>query len=360
MTDVDDPSSPPASPLAILPAHVGVVVIGRNEGQHLLRGLGSIGAQAGAIAYADSDSADDSVALVREHFPAVAVVEMKATPGNPMSPARGRNEGYAALRQRLPAVRYVQFLDGDCELHSQWLSTAANYLDQHPEVGIVTGRLRERERNRNAFHRLADMEWDQPPGEVNAMGGIMMVRAEVWERVGGQNALLPAGEELELCWRVIDAGYKTMRLTDDMALHDIDMASFGQWWTRSVRTGHAFAQGYWVHRDGWHLRQVISMLAYGAMLPGVAVGGAPLSLGASLGLLAAYPRLWKKIEQHRRERGDDADDARLYATATVVGKIAGAMGVAKFLTKTLPRGQGGRRGQIGARRGVPPPGRGII
>lgn len=356
---MSDAANDAPSPSSILPAHVGVVVIGRNEGEHLVRALGSIGPQAGAAVYADSDSTDHSVALVRERFPSVEVVEMRAGP-RPLSPSRGRNEGYAALRVRLPGVRYVQFLDGDCELHPRWLSTAAAYLEAHPEVGVVAGRLRERERDRNAFHRLADMEWDQPPGEVNDMGGIMMVRAEAWDRVGGQNPEIPAAEEREFCWRVIDAGYKVMRLADDMAVHDIDMVSFVEWWTRSVRTGHAYAQGYWVHRDRWHLKQLLSYVAYGAALPGVALGGAPLTLGMSLGLLAAYPRLWKKVEQGRRQRGDDPDDARLYAAAAVAGKVAGAVGVAKFFTKTLREGRGGRREGIGARRGAPPPGRGIV
>lgn len=354
----DSPATDEPS-LTIPAAHVGVVVIGRNEGAHLLRALGSIGAQAGAVAYADSASTDDSVALVRARFPEVAVVEMTAAE-RPLSPSRGRNEGYAALRQRLPELRYVQFLDGDCELHPRWLSVAAEHLAAHPEVGVVAGRLRERDRERNAFHRLADMEWDQPPGEVNDMGGIMMVRVDAWERVGGQNPDIPAAEEREFCWRVIDAGFKVLRLGDDMALHDIDMASVLEWWTRSVRTGHAYAQGWWVHRDRWHLRQLVSCLVYGAALPGAAVGGAPLTLGASLGLLAAYPRLWKRVEQTRIARGDAPDDARLYAAANVVGKLAGAMGVAKFFGKTLREGRGGRRASIGAaRRGAPPPGRGI-
>jgi GT2 family glycosyltransferase len=356
---MNDPAANDQPASSIPPAHVGVVVIGRNEGQHLLRALGSIGAQAGAVAYADSESTDDSVALVRERFPAVEVVEMRAAERR-LSPSRGRNEGYAALRRRQPEVRYVQFLDGDCELHPRWLSAAAAYLDAHPEVGVVAGRLRERDRDRNAFHRLADMEWDQPPGEVNDMGGIMMVRVEAWERVGGQNPDIPAAEEREFCWRVIDAGYKVVRLPDDMALHDIDMASLAEWWTRSVRTGHAYAQGWWVHRDSWHLRHLVSLVTYGAALPGAAVGGAPLTLGASLSLLAAYPRLWRRVERARLARGDSPDDARLYAAASVVGKLAGAMGVAKFFAQTLPQGGGGRRASIGgARRGTPPPGRGI-
>ncbi len=350
-------------PAVSVPAdQVGVVVIGRNEGEHLMRALASVGPEAGVVVYADSESSDDSVAMARERFPAVEIVELRAA-DYPLSPSRGRNEGFAVLRQRLPQLRYVQFLDGDCELDAGWLPHAIEHLEAHPDVGVLAGRLRERDRERNAFHRLADMEWDQPAGEVNDMGGIMMVRVSVWDEVGGQNPDIPAAEEREFCWRVIDGGHKVMRSAADMALHDIDMASLAEWWTRSVRSGHAYAQGYWVHRDSWHLRHVLSFLTYGAALPGAAVGGAPLTLGLSLSLLGAYPRLWKKVEQARLERGDAPDDARLYAVASVAGKVAGAMGVVQFFAKTLAQGRGGRRETVGGgerRGGAPPPGRGIV
>ena len=78
------------SSIVIPPAQLGVVVIGRNEGRHLLDAFGSVGEQAGAAVYADSDSTDDSVALVREHFPAVEIVQMRASERR-LSPARGRN-----------------------------------------------------------------------------------------------------------------------------------------------------------------------------------------------------------------------------------------------------------------------------
>jgi len=336
MTDTTEPVISPVSP-----EQLGVVIIGRNEGVLLRRSLGSVDARVGTVVYVDSASTDDSVALVRREFPDAVVVEL--TTDRPMSPARGRNEGYAALKQHMPQLRYVQFIDGDCELHVDWLSVAARYLEQHAHVGVVAGRLRERERERNVYHRLADMEWDQPPGVVEDTGGIMMVRAEAWEAAGGQNAAMPAAEEREFCLRVSEAGYGIVRLPDDMANHDIDMAQLREWWTRSVRMGHAYAQGLWIHRDGYHARRVASLVAYGAVLPGVAVGGALPSLGMSLWLLAGYPRLWRKIERDRRARGDRRDDARLYATANVVNKLAGALGVATFVTKTLREGRGGRR-----------------
>lgn len=329
------------APASAQAGSLGVVIIGRNEGELLLRALGSVGAQADAVVYVDSASTDDSVEIVRRHFPDAIVVELDTD--RPLSPARGRNAGYAALKQRLPDLARVQFVDGDCELDPSWLRTASQYLHDHPEVGVAAGRLRERDRERNAYHRLADMEWDQPAGPVEETGGIMMVRADAWEAAGGQNADMPAAEEREFCLRVSAAGWSITRLGDDMAQHDIDMDALGQWWTRSVRMGHAYAQGLWIHRDGYHARRVLSLLAYGAVLPSVAVAGAIPTLGLSLGLLRGYPRLWRKIERDRLARGEAEADARLYATANVANKIAGAIGVARFVTGTLRRGRGGRR-----------------
>lgn len=324
------------------PEHLGVVVIGRNEGHLLVRALGSVSDVAGAIVYADSASTDDSVERVQREFPSVHIVRID--PSRPMNPARGRNEGMARLREILPTVRFVQFLDGDCDLAPTWLAAARRYLTENPNVGLVCGRLRERQRERNRYHRLADMEWEQPAGEIADLGGIMMVRTEVWDEVGGQNSDIPAAEEREFCRRARAAGWTAMRLADDMAHHDIDMARFSQWWQRTARMGHSWAQGLWIYRDRPHLRAVASIAVWGGLIPAATVVGALPSLGASVPLAGlAYRRLWRKIVAERQAQGDRDDDARLYAAATVAGKFAGALGLARFVLRTLPSGRGGRR-----------------
>lgn len=330
----------PSARVAPAPA-LGVVVIGKNEGQQLLRALGSIGPRAAAVVYADSASTDDSVALVREHFPAVRVVQLDAT--RPLSPARGRNEGMAELRRALPDVALVQFLDGDCDLCPGWLEGASTYLEEHAEVGIVCGRLRERHRERNRFHRLADMEWAQPAGDIDDLGGIMMVRTRTWDDVDGQNADIPAAEEREFCRRALARGWRARRLPEDMALHDIDMEELSEWWTRMTRMGHSWAQGLWIYRDRYHLRHVASLAVWGALIPALAVVGALPTLGVSFTLLFPYRRLWRRMVVEREAQGDRPDDARLYATAMLAAKLAGTVGVARFFLRTLPAGRGGRR-----------------
>ena len=92
--------------------HVGVVVIGRNEGPRLERCLASLIGAAQKIVYVDSGSTDGSVQMARRL--GVEVVELDMT--MPFTAARARNEGFARLQHVLPSMRHVQFVDGDCEV----------------------------------------------------------------------------------------------------------------------------------------------------------------------------------------------------------------------------------------------------
>jgi GT2 family glycosyltransferase len=218
-------------------APIGVVAIGRNEGERLHRCLTSlIGLDLNlAVVYVDSGSKDDSVALARSL--GIEVVELDRSA--PFSAARARNLGFERLRQIAPGMRYVQFLDGDCQVADQWLDLACRALEDRPGLAVVCGRRRERFPERSIYNRLADLEWDTPVGEAIACGGDAMMRADAFEAVGGYNPTLPAGEEPELCQRLRQQGWKVWRIDAEMTWHDLDMRRFRQWWTRQVRSGYS-------------------------------------------------------------------------------------------------------------------------
>jgi hypothetical protein len=200
-------------------------------------------------------------------------------------------------------------------------------------TGLVTGRLRERDRERTRYSRLADMEWDQPDGEIEACGGVALVRVEAFERVGGFAARLAAGEEPEMCFRMREQGYRLVRLQREMALHDMRIADFKGWWRRSVRSGRAIAAAISLHpwsRDPYCVRQwrqLASVLAWGLALPAISLMVAVPTGGLSLILLGAYPALWWRIRRARTLKGDDPRDASLYATACLMGKLAQVVGI---------------------------------
>ena len=108
--------------------HLGVVVIGRNEGERLRRCLESLGGLVRAAVYVDSGSEDDSVAMARKM--GASVVELDTT--IPFTAARARNEGFAALRRARADVEMVQFVDGDCEVEDGWLQRASQELHDNP------------------------------------------------------------------------------------------------------------------------------------------------------------------------------------------------------------------------------------
>ena len=222
---------------------IGVVVIGRNEGERLRKCLQSVKKNADQVVYVDSGSTDGSIAMAIGK--GIDVVELDLS--TPFTAARARNEGFKKLLELVPNLIYVQLVDGDCEIVDDWLETAAAFLNSHDDVAIVCGRLRERHPERSIYKMLCDIEWDTPIGASKACGGIAMVRAEALADVGGYRADLIAGEEPKLCVRLRAAGWKVWRLDTEMALHDASMTRFGQWWKRALRGDYAFAEGVYLH-----------------------------------------------------------------------------------------------------------------
>jgi GT2 family glycosyltransferase len=298
---------------------IGVVVIGRNEGERLRRCLQSLGRI--AVVYVDSASTDGSVQAARAMGAEIVELDMRV----PFTAARARNAGYERLRELAADTRYVQFVDGDCELVEGWLSKARTFLDEHPGVAAVCGRLREKYPERSVYNTLCDIEWDRPAGEAKACGGNAMMRADAFESSRGFRADLIAGEEPELCVRLRTAGWRIWRLGEEMALHDAAMTRFGQWWQRSKRNGHAFAEGAWLHGappERHYVREARRALLWGVLLPlSIVTAAAVNPLG--LGLLAVYPL---QVVRLATRGGLSGRKAWLRAVFLVLGRFPEGLG----------------------------------
>jgi GT2 family glycosyltransferase len=174
------------------------------------------------------------------------------------------------------SLDYVQFIDGDCELLPGWIGAASAFLDSHPHVAAVQGRLRERHPEATIYNRLCDMEWQKAVGEIPACGGIAMMRVDAFREAGGFDTRLIAGEEPELCVRLRKADWKVWSLPEEMALHDAAMIRFSQWWRRAIRGGHAFAQGAAMHGappERHKVKETRRALVWGLALPAVTLIG---------------------------------------------------------------------------------------
>lgn len=304
---------------------VGAVAIGRNEGERLRRCLESLAPEVALVVYVDSGSTDGSVELARSMGCEVVALEARL----PFTAARARNAGVDRLRARMPHLKYVQLVDGDCEVVEGWLTRARARLEERTELAVVCGRRRERYPEASIYNRLCDIEWDAPIGDVLACGGDAMVRLEAFESVGGFNPQLIAGEEPELCVRLRQAGWKIERLPVEMTLHDAAITSFSQWWRRAKRAGHAYAEGALLHGappERHFVHETRRILFWGAAVPAIAVGAAIPTLGLSLGLLGGYGVSAMRVYRHARRRGRAPEEALPYALFATVGKVPELLG----------------------------------
>lgn len=330
----DAPQVPKTTEPPLTEGTVGIVVIGRNEGERLKVCLRSLTGQAERIVYVDSGSTDGSLEYAQACGAAVVALE------RPFTAARARNAGLARLSAMNPEIPFVQFLDGDCELRSGWLHAGAMALARDPGLAVVCGRLRERFPEASIYNRLCDLEWDTPVGPAEASGGIAMMRIAAFAEVEGFRPELIAGEEPDLCLRLRQRGYRVLRLDAEMALHDAAMLRFGQWWRRARRCGHGYAEGAALHRREpgrfWQ-RESRRVAFWGLALPSLAIGLSIPTFGLSLALLAGYPALGWRTYRGSRKQGRSPADAWLYARFCVLGKLPEGLGLAEYWLRRLAR-----------------------
>ncbi|WP_404711194.1 glycosyltransferase [Sphingomonas sp. MMS24-J13] len=284
---------------------VGIVVIGRNEGERLKGCLRSV-IGAGPVVYVDSGSTDGSQDFARSF--GVALVELPVPPK--FTAARARNAGIAALLEHAPGLEMIQMVDGDCIVEPRWIETGVMALDADPGLAGVFGRRAEIAPDRSIYNRICDIEWNVPPGPVLATGGDALFRVAALTQVGGYADDLIAGEEPDMCVRMARAGgWRFLRVDEPMTRHDAAITRFGQWWKRARRAGYAAAEHVGRHGAGalpGDVAQVRRMMLWGFWLPALALLSLLLALldwrlGAIAVLLGGL-YLLQFLRLSRRER----------------------------------------------------------
>lgn len=312
---------------------IGVVVIGRNEGERLRRCLNSIAQQTQLTIYVDSGSTDGSVEWARAQGFHVLDLDTRL----PFTAARARNAGFARLVALHPEIQVVQFVDGDCEVVAGWLQQARDFIARNPAVAVVCGRRRERFPEASIFNAHCDLEWDTPVGDARACGGDAMMRCAAFIQSGGYRESLIAGEEPELCLRIRAAGFKVWRIGHEMTLHDAAILTWKQWWRRTRRSGYAFAQGSYLHggtpEKHW-VAETRRAVAWGAVLPLTTALSFTVWWPAGLLLASLIPA---QIARLALRYGSSGKPAWRTGTLLLAGRLPEAAGVARFWLDTLTR-----------------------
>ncbi len=187
------------------------------------------------IIVADNGSADGSVEYLHNHFPDLRLIVL---PEN-----SGYTGGYNRALGQIEAQYYV-LLNSDVEVLEGWLPPLVRAMDSHQEIGVcmpkilswtkpshfeyagASGGFIDRYgfpfcRGRILSHIEEDKgQYDNPVPVFWASGTCMMVRSELYHRLGGlDNAFFAHMEEIDFCWRVHWAGSQVWVIPQSAILH---------------------------------------------------------------------------------------------------------------------------------------------
>jgi cellulose synthase/poly-beta-1,6-N-acetylglucosamine synthase-like glycosyltransferase len=302
---------------------ISVVAIGRNEGPRLVRCLQSIRdsnypSDRLEVIYVDTNSTDDSCDAAEKL--GAKVVRIK--PERP-SAATARNAGCRAARHDL-----IHFFDGDTVVNPSWFKKAAKAMSD-PAVACVFGRREEVAARATIYNFWAHHGWHVSPGPAEHCAGDALFRRDVLEKAGGFDEKLIAGEEPDLCYRIRSEQKLTILAIDEpMTLHDMGMTRFRQFWRRSVRTGHAFAEVGGRHRGMVRWRKARWRNLFYAI-------ATPVSLVLSLSFSSVWPlaiwlfwvaTAWVRNAVRARARVGSFADALRYSASHYITKTPEAVG----------------------------------
>jgi cellulose synthase/poly-beta-1,6-N-acetylglucosamine synthase-like glycosyltransferase len=280
--------------------------------------------------YVDSASTDDSCNSAREHGASVVELDMSV----PFTAARARNAGFEKLVQEHPELEYVQFIDGDCEVVSEWLDVAIEELDRSPEVVAVCGWRKERHPESSVFNRICDVEWHSGPvGTTGSFGGDVMIRAAAFRELGGYNPKVIAAEDDELSVRFRKAGGRLLRVDRDSTIHDADIHRTSQWWRRATRCGYGYAQVSGLHGappERKFVPEKRRVVLWGFAVPVVALALAPVTAGLSCVAFARYPVSGLRAAMLSKDLGFPVSYAAAWGVSCALSPFPEFIGVAKY------------------------------
>ena len=187
------------------------------------------------IIVADNGSTDESLDVLAKEFPTVKTIVLDKN--------YGFAEGYNKAIEQVNS-EYVVLLNSDVEVTEGWLAPLLDYMDAHPEVAAVQPKIRawrQRDRFEHAGAAGGYLNWlgypycrgrrfgkvEQDHGQYDTIaeidwttGAAMCVRTRVYKECGGLDAAFFAHmEEIDLCWRMRNRGWKLACVPQSVVYH---------------------------------------------------------------------------------------------------------------------------------------------
>ncbi len=216
---------------------VAVVILNFNGRDFLEKFLPSVVEYSAEyeIFVADNASTDDSVAFLENNFPNIRLIQL---PDN-----QGFAGGYNVALEQISAEYYV-LLNSDVEVTYNWVQPIIDLMDTNRLIAACQPKIKSfQQKNHFEYAGAAGgyIDWlgypfcrgrifdffEEDLGQYNdtkevfwATGACMFVRASVFHQLGGFDANFFAHmEEIDLCWRMKNAGNQIFYCSDSTVFH---------------------------------------------------------------------------------------------------------------------------------------------
>ena len=216
---------------------VAVVILNWNGKKHLQEFLPSVveHSKNATIYLADNASSDDSIAYVKENFPEVNIIVNEKNWGF----AEGYNQALANLDED-----YFVLLNSDVEVTPNWIAPIVESMEKTNDIVIAQPKIksyREKEMFEYAgaaggfidklgypFCRgriFSEIEKDEGQYDNDceifwATGACMFIKSSIFKQFEGFDKTYFAHmEEIDLCWRVKNQGYKIYYYSGSTVYH---------------------------------------------------------------------------------------------------------------------------------------------
>ena len=220
-------------------AKIAIVILNWNGIKYLQRFLASVVSNSGSVDsevwVVDNGSTDDSVEYVKHEFPTVKVLCFNEN--------YGFTGGYNRALRSIKSEYYV-ILNSDIEVSPNWLDPIIDSMDKDSSIAASAPKLLEWN-NKNTFEyagaaggfidhlgfpfcrgRIISKvendvgQYDNPISVFWATGAALVIRSEIFHSLGGFDDLFFAHmEEIDLCWRIKNAGYQIYNYPQSAVYH---------------------------------------------------------------------------------------------------------------------------------------------
>ncbi len=199
--------------------------------------------------------------------------------------------GYHEALKQIQATYYI-LLSADFEVTPGWFSPLQNKMELHPEIAALQPKIRyykEREKFeyaggaggfmdawgylfcRGRVFDTLEVDEGQYENDIEifwASGGCLMVRASVYHQLGGLDADFFAHmEEVDLCWRIKNAGHKIAFVHNSIVFHvGGSVISYGS----PQKTFYNFRNSYFLFMKNEESKKLLWLIPLRLVLDGLA------------------------------------------------------------------------------------------